>query len=112
MYSPYWLLTYPLVWAIVLSIPKVMRRPNLRIKQYSSHTFFVLSAFIWELGSIKEIVMKKLFTTLLLLMNILPAFAYVRDDTEEGWSLGGTLLFFAILIIGAIVSLKNQDKNN
>ena len=26
-----------------------MRRPNLRIKQYSSHTFFVLSAFIWEL---------------------------------------------------------------
>ena len=26
--------------AIVLSIPKVMRRPNLRIKQYSSHTFF------------------------------------------------------------------------
>ena len=56
--------------------------------------------------------MKKLFTTLLLLMNILPAFAYVRDDTEEGWSFGGTLLFFAILIIGAIVSLKNQDKNN
>ena len=35
-----------------------MRRPNLRIKQYSSHTFFVLSAFIWELGSAKNISMK------------------------------------------------------
>ena len=111
MYSPYWLFTYPLVWAIVLSIPKVMRRPNLRIKQYSSHTFFVLSAFIWELGSIKEIVMKKLFTTLLLLMNILPAFAYVRDDTDSGMGLIGGLIFWVIFIIFAIVSLKNEDKN-
>ena len=49
MYSPYWRLTFPLVWAIVLSIPAVMRRPECGIKQYSSHTFFVLSAFIWEL---------------------------------------------------------------
>ena len=58
MYSPYWLFTYPLVWAIVLSIPVVMRRPECGIKQYSSHTFFVLSAFIWELEGKKNISMK------------------------------------------------------
>ena len=46
-----------------------------------------------------------------MLMNILPAFAYVRDDTDEGLGLGGTLLFFAILIIWGISELKNQDKN-
>lgn len=77
----------------------------------SSCTFFVLSAFIWGLESVKRLIMKKLFATCLMLMNILPAFAYVRDDTDEGWGLGGTLLFFAIIIVWAIVSLKNQDKN-
>ena len=70
----------------------------------SSHTFFVLPAFIWELESVKRLIMKKLFATCLMLMNILPAFAYVRDDTDEGWGLEGTLLFFAIIIVWTIVS--------
>ena len=55
--------------------------------------------------------MKKIFfATLLLSLNIVPAFAYVRDETDSGLGVGGTILFFAILIIGAIISLKNQDK--
>ena len=53
---------------------------------------------------------KTVAATLLLLVNILPALAYVRDDTDSGWGAGGTILFFAILIIGAIIALKNQDK--
>ena len=62
----------------------------------------------WAIGDNK---MKKTFlATLLLSLNIVPAFAYVRDDTDSGWGVGGTILFFAILIIGAIISLKNQDK--
>ena len=59
----------------------------------------------------KDIIMKKLLTTLCLSLQTLPTFAYVRDDTDEGWGLGGTLLFFAIIIVWTIVSLKNQDKN-
>ena len=39
-----------LVWAIVLSIPMVMRRPECRIMQISSHTIFLLTAFFWGLG--------------------------------------------------------------
>ena len=55
--------------------------------------------------------MKKIFVaTLLLLLNIVPAFAYVRDDTDSGWGVGGTILFFVILIIVFIVEMKNQDK--
>ena len=53
---------------------------------------------------------KKLATTLLLLLNILPALAYVRDDTDSGTGLLGGLIFFVIFIIGVIISLKNQDK--
>lgn len=78
----------------------------------SSHTFFLLYRFHLGIGGgVKRLIMKKLFATCLMLMNILPAFAYVRDDTDEGWGLGGTLLFFAIIIVWTIVSLKNQDKN-
>ena len=53
-----------LVWAIVLSIPKVMRRPECRIKQISSHTiFFLLTAFFGELDRQKnELSMKKIFS--------------------------------------------------
>ena len=42
--------------------------------------------------------MKKLFATCLLLLNILPASAYVRDDTNTG---GGFL--YAIFSIAAII---------
>ena len=99
-------------WCGLLFYPyrRQCEKPDFRIKQYSSHTFFVLSAFIRELGSIKEIVMKKLFTTLLLLMNILPAFAYVRDDTDSGMGLLGGLIFWVIFIIFAIVSTKPKSK--
>ena len=55
--------------------------------------------------------MKKLLSTLLFLLNVLPSHAAPRDDTDAGWGLGGTLLFFAIIIIWGIASLKNQDKN-
>ena len=56
--------------------------------------------------------MKNLFVaTLLLLLNIVPAFAYVRDDTDSGTGLLGGFIFFVIFIIAAIISLKNQDKN-
>ena len=55
--------------------------------------------------------MKKIFfATLLLSLNIVPAFAYVRDDTDSGTGLLGGLIFLVIFIIGAIISLKNQDK--
>ncbi len=54
--------------------------------------------------------MKKILTLSLILMSTLPALAYVRDDTETG-SLSGMFIFFAIFFIVAIVSLKNQDKN-
>ena len=54
--------------------------------------------------------MKKLFALSLILMSTLPALAYVRDDTDTGWGLGGTILFFAILFIWMIIELKNQDK--
>ena len=54
--------------------------------------------------------MKKIFALSLSLMSALPALAYVRDDTETGWGLGGALLFFAIFIIWGIAELKNQDK--
>lgn len=56
--------------------------------------------------------MKKLSSTLLFLLSILPSFAAPRDDTETGWGLGGTLLFFTVLIIWMIVSVKNENKNN
>lgn len=62
----------------------------------------------WAIGDNK---MKKTFlATLLLSLNIVPAFAYVRDDTDSGTGLLGGLIFFVIFIIGAIISLKNQDK--
>lgn len=41
----------------------------------------------------------------------MPAFAYVRDDTDSGTGLLGGFIFFVIFIIAAIISLKNQDKN-
>ena len=38
--------------------------------------------------------MKKLFATLLMLSNMFPALAYVRDDTDSGFGfLGGDCLF-------------------
>ena len=52
IYLPYLIGFLYIAWcgAIVLSMLEVMRRPECRIKQYSSHTLF-LSAFIWELKS-------------------------------------------------------------
>ena len=54
--------------------------------------------------------MKKLLSTLLFLLNVLPSHAAPRDDTDTGLGLGGTMLFFTILIIWVICELKNQDK--
>ena len=90
MYSPYWLLTYPLVWAIVLSMLKVMRRPNLRIKQYSSHTFFVLSAFIRGLEGKKKNIMKTFrfigtnLLTIIIVMNLISCGKDTTGKTEDG----------------------------
>ena len=55
--------------------------------------------------------MKKIFATSLLLLNILPVFAYVRDDTDSGGGAGGAILFFVILIIVFIAEMKSQNKN-
>ena len=49
IYLPYPIRFLYIVWcgAIVLSMLEVMRRPECRIKQYSSHTIFLLAPF-WE----------------------------------------------------------------
>lgn len=64
---------------------------------------------VYSLTFFKIVNMKKLFIIPILLLNILPAFAYVRDDTNTGWGPIGTIIFFAILIIVFIAQLKNGD---
>lgn len=64
---------------------------------------------MYSLTFLKIVNMKKLFIIPILLLNILPAFAYVRDDTNTGWGPIGTIIFFAILIIVFIAQLKNGD---
>ena len=54
--------------------------------------------------------MKKILIIFLLLLNILPTFAYVRDDTDSGLGAVGAIIFFAVFIIGVIAELKKSDK--
>ena len=109
MCSPYWLFTYPLVWAIVLSIPVVMRRQECGVKQYSSHTFI----FMPTRGNREvreDLNMKWLFTAFLMLLNILPIFAAPRDDRDSGTSGISFIIMIIILIIGTVKACKGDDK--
>ena len=54
--------------------------------------------------------MKKLFATSLLLLNILPAFAYVRDDRDSGTSGISLIIVLVLFIIGVIKVCKGDGK--
>ena len=55
--------------------------------------------------------MKKIFVaTLLLLLNIVPAFAYVRDDRDSGTSGITFIIMIIILVIGVVKACKGDDK--
>ena len=53
MYSSYWLFTYPFGVGYCFIHSSGNAKTRVWDKAISSHTFFVLSAFIWELESIK-----------------------------------------------------------
>ena len=55
--------------------------------------------------------MKKFFVILLLVLNVLPVLAYVRDDTNTGGGLLGAIFSIAAIIFFLIVSSKD-DKNS
>lgn len=55
--------------------------------------------------------MKKFFVILLLVLNVLPVLAYVRDDTNTGGGFLGAIFSIAAIIFFLIVFGKD-DKNS
>lgn len=55
--------------------------------------------------------MKKFLVILLLVLNVLPVLAYVRDDTNTGGGFLGAIFSIAAIIFFLIVSGKD-DKNS
>lgn len=110
MYSRYWLFTYPLVWAVVFIRYKAMREAHQWIRTISSHTLFCFKADLGSRKAQRRLIMKKLFATCLLLLNILPAFAYVRDDRDSGTSGISLIIVLVLFIIGVIKVCKGDGK--
>ena len=75
-----------LVWAIVLSIPKVMRRPECRMKPISSHTIFFTNRFLLGIGRYHiRFIMKKLilWSVLLLLCGCESKSSRIKDKASD-----------------------------
>ena len=103
VYSHYWLFTYPLVWAIVLSMLKVMRRPNLRIKQKVPTPFFFIIRFL--LGIVRAF--EKMF------LDMGKILYHLKEDKAVSLEFNVDNLTHdelkSVIAIRVLESLKNQN---
>ena len=85
LYSQCWLLTYPLVWAIVLSVSKAMREASLKDKANIVPTpCFLFIAFFWELrGKQNLLVMKILRMIGMALFAVLMCVNFASCSNED-----------------------------
>lgn len=86
------------------------RNQRNRVRQYVPAPYIYFKADLGSRKAQRRLIMKKLFATCLLLLNILPAFAYVRDDRDSGTSGISLIIVLVLFIIGVIKVCKGDGK--